>query len=176
MYMVSIQGAHARSLAIPQKRIRAFESAVNAIVGSDAFFIFSDYRSDIIYHGTADHNPQIIALWQMYADKANGSSLSRSFFQSRGKKDSLEAFFVRLVYLSANKRWFDKYVTSLRRTLSVRSSHRISNELTECQKYIDNEGIHKIFEIALTPPQFPDPLPGIPEDITREYLDEYPVN
>ncbi|MCA6074900.1 hypothetical protein [Fulvivirga sedimenti] len=174
--MVSIQGTNASLLAIPQNRIRAFESAVNAILGTDALFIFSGYRSDIIYQGSEDHNLKIIALWQLYANVTDGSSFRRSFFQTTTKKDTLEAFFVRLIYLSANKQWFNPYVESLRRTISGRSGHRLAKALIKCQKYIKNEGIHKIFDLEDTTPKYADPVPHIPGALTRNYLEEYPVN
>jgi len=173
--MVSIQGFGARNLTIPEQRMRSFESAVNAITGSKTLYISSPYRSDLLYHAKRNYADEIIHLWMLYANQQK-QELRRHFFTTDSKKDTLEGFFVRLVYLSCNRYWFDKYVQQLRTKLNELPGYRIISELNECQQFMKNDGIHRMFEFKLEEKPPPMIVPWLMADVSRTYLADCGMN
>ncbi|MEJ2003646.1 MAG: hypothetical protein P8X57_01490 [Cyclobacteriaceae bacterium] len=173
MKMVSIQGFGAKNLGIPGERIRSFESALCAIAGTRVFLVSSPYRTDVLYHSPKDYSSEIISLWLLYA---NADEEYRSkFFVTSTKKDTLEGFFIRLVYLSTNRYWFNRYIPALRQKLGEKPLSRIARDLTKCQDFINNEGIHRIFEFNNEGSAY-TVVPGLPSDISKSCLDAYRLN
>jgi len=170
MNLVSVQGFAAKNLAIREERIKAFESAINAITGKSILFIPSPYRSDILYPGKRDYSGEIIHLWLLYANAEDSLDIRRNFFTTNTKKDTLEAFFVRLVYLSSNRYWFNRYVKILRQKLSESPGNPMSIELHKCQQFIKNDGIHRMFEFNTAENTVPVVSPGLSSDISRSCL------
>ena len=163
-------------MVIPQKRMRTFEAAVNTIIGSESLFIFSPQRCDILYNARHNYNDEIGNLWLLNAGLKKGNGNRTPFFNTRGKKDTLEGFFVRLIYLSSNRKWFNHYVGRLRQQLMMNPTHKIARALIECQRYIKNDGIHQMFDVPLNQPEIHAPIPRLSDHISREFMDEYPLN
>ncbi len=176
MYLVSVQGFAARRLGIEEERMRSFESALIAITGMRILIIPSPYRTDVLYDGDQDYSAEIIRLWILYANCDDSPGLRRHFFTSNTKKDTLEAFFVRLVYLSSNRYWFNRYVKVLRQKLSESPENPMCIELNKCQRFIDNEGIQQLFNFRPRDKQTPIVSPGLSSDISRSCLRSFVKN
>jgi hypothetical protein len=138
MYSITIQGTHTGNYQFRNNSGQEFRSLVENIVLNCATLICSKYRIDLIYHSDRDRQEEIIKAWCKIVGKEFSSGSKLKFIRSSGRQETLENYFVSLIYLARIPDWFQEYSRQLNLTIDQEPNHPIHKEIVGCAMYLSS--------------------------------------
>jgi hypothetical protein len=136
MYSITIQGANTGSFQFKNNSGQGFRSLVESIVLNSATLISSKYRIDLIYKSETDHQDEILRIWCKLTGKEFTTAVKRKFLRSQGRHETLERYFISLIYLARIPAWFKDYSRQLNLVLHQEPNHPIHKEIVGCALHL----------------------------------------
>lgn len=148
MYFLSVQGAHASSFQFRNKSGHEFRSFVESLVLNHVTVICSKFRTDIIYVAEEDYQEKIMKAWCRVVGKEFSPEIRRKFLRFSDRKETLENYFISLIYLTRMPVWFDQYRQQVNLTIDQEPDHPIHKLIINCARYLAKGGVS--LDLSLT--------------------------
>lgn len=136
MYSLTIQGAHASSYRFKSNSGQEFRSFVESLTLNATTLICSTYRTDLLYLGEEDHQEEIMKAWCKLVGKSISPEVRRRFIRAKGEKNTLESYFISLIYLARMPSWFNNYSKQLNLTIDQEPKHIIHKKIVGCAMHL----------------------------------------
>ncbi len=132
IYLLSVQGAHARGFQFKQNSGHEFRSFVESLVLNRTILVCSKFRTDLIYYSDTDRQEEILKVWCRTLGKDYSPGIFRKFLKSAGMHEVLENYFVSLIYLARILDWFHDSKKELNLIIDQEPNHPIHMEIVNC--------------------------------------------
>lgn len=144
MYSITIQGANTNSFQFKNNSGQSFRSLVEGIVLNPATLISSRYRIDLIYKSEKNHQDEILRIWCKLTGKEFTTAVKQKFLRCHGRHETLEHYFLSLIYLARIPSWFKEYSKQLNLVLRQEPNHPILKEIVGCALHLakQKDSIH----------------------------------
>ncbi len=136
MFSLTVQGTHTNSFLFKSNSGQEFRSFVEGLVLNHVILICSKYRIDLIYNGETNYQEEIMKAWCKVVGKDYSLMTRQKFIRAKGKQETLENYFVSLIYLARIPNWFQEYNEQVKLTFRQEPKHPILQEIINCANYL----------------------------------------
>lgn len=144
---LSIQGAKASRYHLSNDDVHNFRGMMQCLVGSAAFIVSSQHRTDIVYRSRKPRHLAVEKLLRLYLDIPEHESVDLNGVIGREK--ILVRFFDGLAYLKQHRKWFSDYLKNFRLAFKANEPSCFLEDLIQCDQIISkNLGAKNTFQLT----------------------------